>query len=256
MSDEHDHGRLLVLQHGDLVHLGALAPTLDGRAGRRPHVIARPDRDGVPALADDVRGVLVLGGFQSAVEAHRAPFVADELALLRTAVERGVPVLGICLGAQLAAAALGGEVVRRDVPEIGLPPLARTEAAGEDEVFAGWPDGSRVVLVHEDEVARLPDGAVPMLAGTEGTPAWSAADGRVHAVQFHPEADAALVEGWLTTDSTRAMFATSGVDPDGYLDDVRRRERFLVGTGVSLVGRWLDGVVGADDPTPRRRPRS
>lgn len=255
MSDEHDYGRLLVLQHGDLVHLGALAPSLDGRAGRRPYDLARPDRERVPELTDDVRGVLILGGFQSAVAEHRAGFVEDELALVRAAVEREVPVLGICLGAQLAAAALGGEVVRREVPEIGLPPLVRTEAATGDEVFAGWPDGSRVVLAHEDEVTRLPDGARPMLAGSEGTPAWTAADGLVHAVQFHPEADAALVEGWLTTDGTRAMFATAGVDPVGYLDDVRRRERFLVGVGVSLVGRWLDGVVGADDPTPRRRPR-
>ncbi len=256
MSDEYDYGSLLVLQHGELVHLGALAPSLEGRDARRPHRVVRLDLDGVPELADDVRGVLVLGGFQSVLDRDTIDFMPAELDLLRAAVDRELPVLGICLGAQLLATALGGRVERRDEPEVVLPGLTRTAAAADDDVFAGWPDGAQVVLTHEDQVVELPEDGTPMLTGSDGIPGWTAAEGRVHAVQFHPEADGDLVQGWLTQDSTRAMFAQAGVDPEAFLTDLRARERFLVAAGVSLVMRWVDAVVGAGDPTPRKHART
>lgn len=256
MSDDaYDHGSLLVLQHDELVHLGALAASLQGRDRRRPHRVVRVDRDGVPALAGDVRGVLVLGGFGSVVGDDGLPTLDAELALLREAVDREVPVLGICLGAQLLGRALGGRVERREVPEIALPSLRRTDAASDDPVFAGWPDGAQVVLTHEDEVVALPVGATPMLTGSDGVPAWTAADGRVHAVQFHPEADADVVDGWLQDPSDAAMFERAGVDPGTFVADLRERERFVTAAGVSLVLRWVDAVVGADDPTPRKHAR-
>ena len=78
----------------------------------------------------------------------------------------------------------------------------------------------------------------------------------MHAVQFHPEADGDLVQGWLTQSSTQEMFAAADVDAEVFLADLRARERFLVAAGVSLVIRWVDAVVGADDPTPRRPRRA
>ncbi len=251
-DDAYDYGTLLVLQHGELCHLGALEASLAGRAHRRPYRAVRLDLDGVPELTDDVRGVLVLGGFQSVRDRESIDFMPAELDLLRDAVDREVPVFGICLGAQLLATAMGGEVERREVAEIGLPAMTRTEAAADDDVFVGWPDTAQVMMSHEDQVVRLPDGAVPMLTGSDGTPAWTAAEGRVHAVQFHPEADGDVVEGWMTTEADRAMYAEAGVDRDEFLADLRARERFVVAAGVGLVIRWVDQIVGAGDPTPRK----
>lgn len=256
MADDQHGGELLVLQHHDLTGPDELVPTLDGRAGFRPWRTARPDRDGVPPLTEDVRGVLCLGGPMGVADRQASPWIDDELELLRDAIDREIPVFGICLGAQLLATALGGEVARRDRPEIGVFPLDRTPDGAEDGIFAGWPDGGQVLLSHQDEVTTLPDGAEAMLEGSAGIPAWRAGDGRSYGVQFHPETGPELLASWTTHPDLAEMYRAAGVDTDELVADVRRRAAFLRATGVALVGRWLDGVVGAGDPPPRRRGRS
>ncbi len=255
MSDDdvYDYGELLVLQHHDRTGPDLLVPTLDGRANRRPWRRVHLDVEGVPALSDRVRGVLVLGGPMGVHDTDAFPWLEDELALLRTAIDREVPVFGICLGAQLLATALGGEVTRRDVPEVGVFALDRTLGGTEDEIFAGWADGSPVLLHHQDQVTTLPTGAIAMLEGSDGTAAWRTGDGSGYAVQFHPETGPDLLAEWVASPDLRDLHERAGVDGEALVEEVRRRAAFLRAAGVSLVGRWLDGVVGADDPTPRRR---
>lgn len=258
MSDEtYDYGELVVLQHGELTGPGHLTTLLDERAQRRPWRRVRLGQDELlPRLEEGARGLLVLGGLQSVTEADQHVWMGPEIDLIAAAVEDGIPVFGICLGAQLLATALGGEVSRRSTPEVALAPLERTEAAGDDEVFAGWPDGAQVVLIHEDEVSDLPQGAVPMLEGSDGVPAWRAPDGHSYGVQFHPEATADQVASWVQSEAGREKWGAAGVDPDAFAEDARRRERFLRANGVALVNRWIDGVVGASDPSPRKHRRS
>lgn len=244
MSAADTPGELLVLQHADVTGPDQLVPTLDARAPQQPWRLVALDREGVPQLTDDVRGLLVLGGPMGVADRDEHPWIDDELALLRDAIDRDVPVFGICLGAQLLATAAGGEVTRRASPEVGVLPLDRTVEGGEDEVFAGWPDGGAVVLSHQDQVSTLPEGAVPMLTGSDGVPAWRLGEGaRSYAVQFHPEVGADGVATWASRDDLRGMYERAGVDTEALVADVRRREAFLRAVGVSLVGRWLDGVV-------------
>ncbi|MBW3619385.1 MAG: type 1 glutamine amidotransferase [Actinobacteria bacterium] len=263
MSAGDDPGQLLVLQHATATGPDQLVPVLEARASQRPWRLVALDREPVPELSADVRGLLVLGGPMGVHDRDEHPWIDDELALLRSALDRDVPILGICLGAQLLATAAGGEVTRRDRPEVGVFPLQRTEAGTEDDIFAGWPDGGHVVLSHQDQVTTLPADSVPMLAGSgssagssstlpDGVPAWRLGDGGHYAVQFHPEVGGDGIAGWVARDELRAMYERADIDPDALVADVRRREAFLRGVGVSLVGRWLDGVVGADDPGPRR----
>jgi GMP synthase (glutamine-hydrolysing) len=238
-------GELLVLQHADITGPDLLVPSLDARAGQVPWHTVALDREPAPELQGSVRGILVLGGPMGVHDRDEFPWIDDELALLRTAVERDVPVFGICLGAQLLAEATGGEVTRRGTPEVGVLPLVRTEAARDDEVFAGWPEGGQVILSHQDQVSRLPDGAVPMLSGSDGVPAWRLGDDLHYAVQFHPEVSADGVAAWVGRDELRGMYTAAGIDTDALVDDLRRREPFLRAVGVSLVGRWIDGVVSS-----------
>jgi GMP synthase (glutamine-hydrolysing) len=252
----YDYGELLVLQHDEAVGPSALARVLDARAHRRPwRLIDVPA--GVPALdLDRVRGVIVLGGRMGVPDSADHPWMDEELDLLRELDARGVPMLGICLGAQLLARALSGQVVRREEPEFAFLPLDRTDEARDDPVFAGWPDGSAALLMHEDEVAELPPAATPMLNGPDGVPAWRAPGEGTYAVQFHPEVDAATVAGWLREEPLRSRCADAGTDPDVLLEEVERRERFHLAVGLSLVGRWVDTIVGEGDPDPTRGRRA
>lgn len=245
-------GELVVLQHADVTGPDQLLPTLEARASQRPWRRVALDREPVPELTDAVHGILVLGGPMGVADRDAFPWIDDELDLLRAAIDRDVPVLGICLGAQLLATAAGGEVTRRDTPEVAILPLDRTAAGREDGIFAGWPDGGAVVLSHQDQVSTLPDGAVAMLEGSDGVPAWRLGDGRHYAVQFHPEVGADGVATWVSRDDLRGMYDRAGTDTEALVAEVRRREPFLRAVGVGLVGRWLDGVVGAGGPGPRR----
>ncbi len=255
-DDTFDYGELLVLQHADHTGPSTLTPVMDARGDRRAwRLVDLGAGAPIPEL-DDVRGILVLGGPMGVADTARHPWIDRELEILVDAGDREIPVFGICLGVQLLGTALGGTVEERDVPEIGLLPLTRTEAAHDDVVFAGWPDGAAAVFVHDDEVTRLPEGAEPMLDGSEGVAAWRAPDGVSYGVQFHPEVDAAQLAGWAERDESRSRFKAAGVDPDAFVAEARRRDRFLQAVGRSLIGRWLDQVVGADDPDPKRGRRA
>lgn len=223
---------LLVLHHTPDVGLGALAASLEPRAVEVTHVTVATD--GAPDL-DGVGGVLVLGG-------RPEDGVAEaELDLLRRAVEAEVPVFAICAGAEALAEALGGEVAVRERPEAAWVPLHRTEPGREDDVTAGWPDGARALALHRREVVRMPDGAEQLLVGSDGPSLWRV--GSAWATQLHLEADAATVEAWLAGDDARALVEDAGEDVEALLEESRRRDRFVVAAGTSLVLRWLDGEV-------------
>ena len=150
--------------------------------------------DPLPELSD-VDGILSLGGEQSVLDIDREPGLAAEAALLRAAVEHGVPVLGVCLGGQLLAHALGGHVRRRPQRLVAWVPLESLEAAHDDPLLGALPDGAAGLHFNEDGV-ELPPGAVELLRGPGhgaeafrvGSSAWG--------VQFHAEVDAQALDGW------------------------------------------------------------
>lgn len=254
-EDGFDYGELLVVQHAGHTGPSALTRVLDARDERPWRLVDLGAGAAFPAL-DDARGILVLGGPMGVADTDEHPWIDDEIEVLREARDRSIPVFGICLGVQLLGTALGGAVSRRDVPEIGFLPLTRTEAAQDDPVFAGWPDGAATAFLHADEVVELPAGAEPMLDGSDGVAAWRAEDGVSYGVQFHPEVDAAQLATWADRGDNRSRFEAAGVEPDAFAAEARRRDPFLKAVGLSLVGRWLDQVVGADDPDPARGRRA
>lgn len=231
---------LLVLDHHAISGPSRFADVLDGR---RELVSSRsidvPAGGQLPEHLDDVAGVAVMGGPQSATEDH--PWLAGELAFLRRAVDAEVPVFGVCLGAQLLAVATGGEVTTRAVPEVGFVPLRHTDEGAEDELTAGWPEGAASVLWHGDEITLLPPDSVPLLQGDEQVTAWRI--GSAFATQAHPEVDAAQLARWVELDDLDHQFADSGVDAEAFLAEAARREPFLLAAGLSLFGRFVDGPV-------------
>jgi GMP synthase (glutamine-hydrolysing) len=150
--------------------------------------------DALPALAD-VDGILTLGGAQSVVDVGRDRALQAEAELLRDAVAAGVPVLGVCLGAQLLAHALGAPVRRAARRTVAWVELEAPAAAAGDPLFS--PLGSAVRGLHwNEDVFALPPGATELLTGApEGVAAFRAGE-RAWGVQFHPEVDGAVLDGW------------------------------------------------------------
>lgn len=144
----------------------------------------------LPAL-DEVDGLLSLGGEQSVLGGE----LDAEAALLRQAVAREVPVLGVCLGAQLLAHALGGEVRRNERRMVDWPQIEALPAAAGDPLFGSLPAGA-VALHWNEDGFEPPPGAVELVrrvgsgvaAFRFGPCAWG--------VQFHPEVNQAILDGW------------------------------------------------------------
>ena len=142
---------------------------------------------------DEVAGAVFMGGPMGVDEVERFPALAVEREWLAEAAKREMPVLGICLGAQLLARALGAEVRAGEEPEIGFAPVEVVNPA--DPLLGGLAPRTEVLHWHGD-VFDLPDGA-EQLASSERTACQAFRAGNAWGVLFHPEADYALVEAWL-----------------------------------------------------------
>jgi GMP synthase (glutamine-hydrolysing) len=141
----------------------------------------------------EVAGAVVMGGPMNVDELERFPALAVEREWLAEAVRLELPVLGICLGAQLLARALGAAVSPGEKREVGFAPVEVGDP--EDPVLGGLAPSTDVLHWHGD-VFDLPDGAQP-LASSALTEHQAFRVGNAWGALFHPEADFALVEAWL-----------------------------------------------------------
>jgi GMP synthase (glutamine-hydrolysing) len=233
---------LVVLQHDARMGPSAFLDVLDARRDLVEWRLVDVEAGEPLPDVESLGGLVVLGSPMTPGDADEPSLATpEELELLRAAVAAEVPVLGVCLGAQQLATALGGEVQPRERPEIGFVPLWRTESAGDDDVAAGFPDGTPVLFFHRNEITRLPEGAETVLKGSDGAAAWTC--GSALAVQFHPEATAEQLEAWITAEGIDELLTAAGVAAGDLLEEARRRERFTVAHGRALLGRFLDGPV-------------
>ena len=159
---------------------------------------------------EEVAGAVVMGGPMNVEEVERFPALATERQWLAEAVRRELPLLGICLGAQLLARALGAEVRAGERTEIGFAPVEVGDPA--DPMLGGLAPHTDVLHWHGD-VFDLPDGAQP-LASSSQTEHQAFRAGNAWGVLFHPEADFALVEAWLAVPAMIAQ-ARAALGDDG-----------------------------------------
>jgi GMP synthase-like glutamine amidotransferase len=189
--------------------------------------------DEIRSLEDPSRYdlAIVLGSDDSAYD-DSVPWVGEEFAYVRRAVEAGVPVLGICFGAQMLARALGSEVRRAEVPEVGWKTMTLAQSAA-------WMPPGPWLTWHQDTF-DWPSGA-RSLAWTDKAPQ-AFSQGHHLGIQFHPEATADMIEQWLDVD--RRTEALRGVDHDSLLAETRRHDRQADEAATILFERYFDRLLG------------
>ena len=194
--------RILVFQHVAAEPLGTLDPLIRRRGHRIRFVNFEREPEAQPDV-DRYRGLVVLGGPMHVEDQASRPHLRTELRAIERMLGQGKPVLGICLGAQLLAHALGAQVKHQPVPEIGWYRLRVTEAGRSDPVLAPLGEEAPVFQWHGRHF-EIPRSAVH-LARSETCEQQAFRWGeKAYGFQFHLEMDEALIERWLATPGYRA----------------------------------------------------
>lgn len=154
-------GEVLILQHAACEHAGNIAAALR-RADRDNATLELFAGQSVPDDINSYAGLIIMGGPMSVYEALKYPFIRDEIRLITQALERNKPVLGVCLGSQMLAAALGAKVYPGTEKEIGWYAVSKLPGAADDAVFDPLPDSFMAMHWHGD-IFDLPADAVPLL---------------------------------------------------------------------------------------------
>ncbi len=241
--------KILVFQHVPYEPLGTLDPLLKEAGFRIRYVNFGRDPHQRPSL-EKYEALIVLGGPMNAHQIDTYPNLVTEVEVIREAVEAGMSVLGICLGAQLLAKALGGQVARNEEREIGWCEVELTEAGQSDPVISGFAKTQMVFQWHEDGIA-LPAG-VEILATSPASPVQAFRYGeQAYGFQFHLEVNASLVERWLTVPANQPMLAAEvgRVDPEEIRQQTDERIGALQELSRQTFSRWIERFEIA----PRRR---
>lgn len=206
--------RILVIQPDPSDPIGPLGEWLT-EAGAELDVRRLP-RDELPGEVGDYDGLVCLGGGMGAEDDTTHPWLADVRRLLARAAGTGVPTLAVCLGAQLLAAATGGQAGRgTDGPEVGPSLVSKKDAAWTDPLFAEIPLMPDVLQFHQDAILQLPPGATLLISSPRYQHQAYRLNRCAYGVQFHIETTPEVVQGWARSAPGVASAAREGsLEPD------------------------------------------
>lgn len=187
---------ILVFQHEANEDAAMLGHAL-AQVGHRLRVIEIHRGQSIPVDLDDVEGIVSMGGNMNVDDADQLPWINREMELIAQAHQRGLPICGVCLGAQLIAAALGGEVGPMDQPEIGWHPVKLAFPGTIDPIFAGVKWQFMQFHMHGQQVTELPPGATGLASSNQCQHQAFKVGLRTYGFQFHFE--------WTLSDIAKAV---------------------------------------------------
>ena len=234
--------KVYVLQHHPVENLGSIADALEGAALAWQYIRVNEGQP-VPAEMKGAGGLIVMGGPMGVYQTDRFPWLRDEMALVQDAIANDRPVLGVCLGAQIVAAALGAKVERNPAgKEIGWHRISLDAAASDDRLIRGLPAANLTPFHWHGDIFDLPAGAVS-LASSEKTPCQAFRYGdKTYAFQFHFE---------VTVEGVRAMAAAFAKDlqreniaADAIIAEAPHFAAALEKIADTVFTRWASPIQG------------
>jgi GMP synthase (glutamine-hydrolysing) len=226
--------RVLFLQNGEQDHPGLFAKVLREQ-GVALDIVQAGCGEKTPADLERWAGIAIGGGGMSAYETDRYPFLGDEETLIRSARAAGKPLLGMCLGAQLMAGALGGKVFPNTAQEIGFYDVRFTPAAESDLLWQGH--GTFQPVQWHGDTFSLPPGAVRLASSDLTENQLFRLDDASYGLQFHLEIDEPVLTEMVATDD--GWLPQNGVDPEQFLRAARIAIPRVEPMARTVFGRWL-----------------
>lgn len=211
--------KVIVFKHVSQENLGSLKPVLGEEALRIRYVNFSREPDASPSM-EKYQGLIVLGGWMGVYEADQYPHIKVECQLIEQALKKGIPVLGICLGAQILAHTLGARVRKHSEVEAGWREVRLTEAGKEDPLLGHFRESERIFQMHGDTF-DIPSGA-EHLAVSDACPSQAFRYGdKAYGLQFHLESNREMIGRFLHDPEKRARAeafagaqAISNIAPD------------------------------------------
>ncbi len=222
--------KVLVFQHVPAEPLGTLDPMLRNRGHRIRYVNFHRDPDAKPDISR-YNALIILGGPQMPDQGAKHPHLNEEMRCIEEALNREMPVLGICLGAQLLAYTLGGEVEPMNEWEIGWYDLQPTSAAAADPLFCSLTQAHPVFQWH-GYTFDMPEGAVHLASSVSCTNQAFRYGHHAYGLQFHLELDERLINRWLSLPEYLQDLEANGRSGDAAT--IRRQTHDLIGQSAEL----------------------
>ncbi|WP_119301337.1 type 1 glutamine amidotransferase [Dongia deserti] len=238
--------RLLVLQHCPVTPVGLVGERAAER-GAELVTLFPHNGDGVPMSMDGFDALIVLGGPMHAGDDANYPAFAPMLSLIQECGQADMPVLGLCLGAQLIARAFGEKVYRFGGLEVGYPSVYLTPAGQRDPLFRGTPREQRVMQMHEDSF-DLPKDAVLLMRNDICENQAFRIGSSIYGIQAHPEVTLTDARNF-PRDCWAAMKRHYGDEAEAVEKRVLSEIETHFDSGVTfcrtMTDRWLDLVAAA-----------
>lgn len=225
--------QVFVLQHAECEGLSIIGDALSD-AGTGALTIRGDLGEVIPSGLNGAAGLIVMGGPMGVYEHDRYPFLADEVRLIQSALRADVPVLGVCLGSQLLASALGAKVYKGTRKEIGWHPVYLDNAASGDGLFNGLPNRFEGFHWHGD-IFDLPEGAVK-IARSDITPLQAFRYRNAAGILFHMEVTEASITGMIHAFPDE--LAEANVSGAAIAAESERHLQPLQAIGRQVFARW------------------
>ncbi|OHB86731.1 MAG: hypothetical protein A3D13_01160 [Planctomycetes bacterium RIFCSPHIGHO2_02_FULL_40_12] len=213
--------KVIIIKHIDIEGPGTIGDFLDG-SGIPYHVIDIFNGEPLPDSLSDTSAVIVLGGPMNVYEEDKYPFLKQEDEFLKEVIEKGLPTLGFCLGAQLIAKAKGAIVKKAPQKEIGWFQISLNKNGSSDPLFQEFPVEVDVFQWHGDTF-DIPDGAVK-LAESELCPNQAFRIGNnIYGLQFHVEVTDEMIYQWMDAYKNEVNSLKGIVDPDRIISETKAK---------------------------------